>query len=63
MNTQLICPRCDAAMENYDCSGVHIDQCVQCRGCYLDRGDLPRLIAAEAGYFQPQQPLSMLALR
>lgn len=63
MSGQLICPRCAAAMRTYHRSGVEIDQCTQCLGIYLDRGELPRLIDAEAGYFQPQQPLPSPARR
>jgi Zn-finger nucleic acid-binding protein len=44
-------------MCTYERSGVEIDQCTECLGIYLDRGELPRLIDAEAAYFQPQQPL------
>lgn len=63
MSPQLTCPRCAGAMQSYERSGVEIDQCPQCLGTYLDRGELPRLIDAEAAYFQPQQPLPMPAQR
>lgn len=63
MNGQLTCPRCDGAMRTYRRSGVEIDQCTQCLGIYLDRGELPRLIDAEAAYFQPQQQLTSPARR
>jgi Zn-finger nucleic acid-binding protein len=50
-------------MCTYERSGVEIDQCTQCLGIYLDRGELPRLIDAEAAYFQPQQPVHAPAHR
>ena len=43
----LVCPKCAGAMRNYERSGVVIDQCQECRGVYLDRGELERLITAE----------------
>jgi Zn-finger nucleic acid-binding protein len=35
-------------MRQYERSGVHVDQCSECRGLFLDRGELERLIDAEA---------------
>jgi len=43
----LVCPKCAGAMRTYERSGVVIDQCGDCRGVYLDRGELERLITAE----------------
>jgi Zn-finger nucleic acid-binding protein len=43
----LVCPKCSGAMRTYERSGVVIDQCGDCRGVYLDRGELERLISAE----------------
>jgi Zn-finger nucleic acid-binding protein len=34
-------------MRSYERSGVHVDQCTECRGIFLDRGELERLIDAE----------------
>jgi Zn-finger nucleic acid-binding protein len=49
--TQLIatltCPKCGGAMRAYERSGVIIDQCAECRGIYLDRGELDRIVDAE----------------
>lgn len=40
------CPRCKlATMEERDRQGVVIDVCEQCRGIWLDRGELEKLIA------------------
>jgi uncharacterized protein len=47
---QLICPKCQGAMRQYERSGVHVDQCSECRGIFLDRGELERLIDAETAY-------------
>jgi Zn-finger nucleic acid-binding protein len=43
----LVCPKCQGAMRSYERNGVTIDQCQECRGVFLDRGELERLIAAE----------------
>ena len=45
--TPLTCPKCHGAMRAYERSGVHVDQCSECRGIFLDRGELERLIDAE----------------
>ena len=34
-------------MRTYERSGVHVDQCTECRGIFLDRGELERLIDGE----------------
>jgi Zn-finger nucleic acid-binding protein len=47
---ELICPKCRGAMRQYERSGVTIDQCTECRGIFLDRGELERLIDAEAAF-------------
>ncbi len=44
----MTCPKCHAAMRSYERNGVHIDQCTDCRGIFLDRGELEHLIAAES---------------
>ncbi|PWG61882.1 TFIIB-type zinc ribbon-containing protein [Spiribacter halobius] len=47
------CPVCrDQRLEMTDRRGVEIDYCPQCRGVWLDRGELDKIIersAAEAG--------------
>lgn len=49
--TELICPKCGAAMRSYDRNGVTVEQCSGCRGIFLDRGELERLTDAEAGHY------------
>jgi uncharacterized protein len=43
----LTCPKCHGTMRTYERNGVHVDQCTECRGIFLDRGELDRLIDAE----------------
>lgn len=45
-----ICPKCGAEMRAYERRGVTIEQCVGCRGIYLDKGKLEHLTGAEAAY-------------
>jgi len=48
--TDLICPKCQGRMRTYERSGVTVDQCTECRGIFLDRGELERLVDAEQGW-------------
>ena len=42
----MICPRCNKpTLEEKDQNGITIDVCQLCRGIWLDRGELERLIA------------------
>lgn len=52
MASDLICPKCQGAMRTYERNGIQIDQCTECRGIFLDRGELERLMDAEATYSQ-----------
>ena len=50
----LICPKCHGEMRTYERSGVTVDQCTECRGIFLDRGELERLTDAETSHFAPE---------
>jgi hypothetical protein len=50
MATELVCPKCQGLMRTYERSGVTVDQCSDCRGIFLDRGELERLVDAEQGW-------------
>lgn len=64
---ELICPKCQGSMRSYERNGITVDQCQQCRGIFLDRGELERLVdaenrwhtgpspEAERGYSQPRE--------
>ena len=51
----LTCPKCQAPMRSYERSGVTVDQCTECRGIFLDRGELERLVDADTR-FQASAP-------
>jgi Zn-finger nucleic acid-binding protein len=52
---RMTCPKCQGEMRTYERNGVHIDQCGDCRGLFLDRGELERLVDAEGSFYQQQQ--------
>lgn len=45
-------------MRSYERSGVIVDQCTDCRGIFLDRGELDRLIDAENAWADRAVPQS-----
>lgn len=44
----LMCPNDNAPMQTLDRAGVQFDMCPTCRGVWLDRGELEKLMAAAA---------------
>jgi uncharacterized protein len=49
--TTLTCPKCGGEMRSYERNGVVVDQCTECRGIFLDRGELERLVDAEGRHW------------
>jgi Zn-finger nucleic acid-binding protein len=47
------CPHCDEELEMADRQGIEIDYCPNCRGVWLDRGELDKIIERSAE-FAPQ---------
>ena len=41
------CPQCGAVMRERDRAGVKIDFCPDCKGVWLDRGELDKIVAIE----------------
>ncbi len=53
----MTCPKCQGEMRSYERNGVHVDQCTECRGLFLDRGELERLVEAESSFHrEPPAP-------
>jgi Zn-finger nucleic acid-binding protein len=50
--SELVCPKCESPMRSYERSGITIDQCTGCRGVFLDRGELERLVDAEGSFYE-----------
>ncbi|MFJ3175539.1 zf-TFIIB domain-containing protein [Streptomyces roseus] len=44
------CPKCHAMMHTYNRNGVQIEQCGNCRGIFLDYGELEALTRLESQY-------------
>lgn len=49
------CPTCNVELRITDRQGVEIDYCPQCRGVWLDRGELDKLIERGLAAYQPAQ--------
>lgn len=47
------CPVCRVALAMSDRQGIEIDYCPQCRGVWLDRGELDKIIERSAAQMQP----------
>ena len=39
-------------MRSYERNAVLVDQCTECRGIFLDRGELERLVDAEGRHYR-----------
>lgn len=50
------CPIDGTALVIAERSGVEIDYCPQCRGVWLDRGELDKIIERSASYAAPPPP-------
>ena len=58
----MTCPVCRVALAMSDRQGIEIDYCPQCRGVWLDRGELDKIIERSApqaapAAAQPAEPL------
>ena len=45
----LLCPTCRVDLVMSERQGIEIDYCPQCRGVWLDRGELDKIIERSAG--------------
>ncbi|HEX8387979.1 MAG TPA: zf-TFIIB domain-containing protein [Sphingomonas sp.] len=53
----LLCPNDNSSMQTVDRAGVQFDMCPSCRGVWLDRGELEKLMASAAqNAAAPQAP-------
>jgi len=43
------CPKCGGALAEREMQGVKIDQCADCGGVWLDKGELEMLVHSEEG--------------
>ena len=54
----MLCPVCKVTLTMADRQGVEIDYCPQCRGVWLDRGELDKIIERSAAEMAPPPPQS-----
>lgn len=47
------CPACDVPLSMTDRQGIEIDYCPQCRGVWLDRGELDKIIERSSADVAP----------
>ena len=52
----MLCPVCHVGLSMTDRQGVEIDYCPQCRGVWLDRGELDKIIERSTGGVPVLQP-------
>lgn len=52
----MVCPKCHGHMQTYNRNGVQIEQCGNCRGIFLDFGELEALTRLEGAWSQPAPP-------
>ena len=49
------CPKCHGRMRTVERQGVHIEQCENCRGIFLDHGELEHMLSAEDRFYGASQ--------
>ncbi len=52
----MICPKCQGEMRTYERNGINVDQCSECRGLFLDRGEFEHLVQAEGSFYARPEP-------
>jgi uncharacterized protein len=50
------CPNCNETLIMADRQGIEIDYCPNCRGVWLDRGELDKIIERSASYVAKDEP-------
>ena len=55
------CPKCHGDMRSYERNGITIDQCTECRGVFLDRGELDHLTALKETSAAPAEAAQPVA--
>ena len=55
----MLCPRCGADLARDSRQGVAIDTCPECRGVWLDRGELEKILREESGRLEASRPAAL----
>lgn len=53
---EMDCPVCNVALVMSDRQGIEIDYCPKCRGVWLDRGELDKIIERSTAATPPAAP-------
>lgn len=53
----MLCPVCKVGLHMSDRQGIEIDYCPQCRGIWLDRGELDKIIERSGAGEAPAAPV------
>ncbi len=56
MNMTMQCPKCRGTMRTHNRNKVHIEQCDNCRGIFLDYGELETLVQLQNQWAQQMPP-------
>lgn len=56
MNQTFKCPKCQGNMRTVQRGGVQIEQCTDCRGIFLDYGELENITQMENQWAQQEPP-------
>lgn len=51
------CPVCSVPLQMMERQGVEIDYCSKCRGVWLDRGELDKIIERSRGGYETSEPV------
>lgn len=52
---RMMCPVCEVPLSMADRQGIEIDFCPDCRGVWLDRGELDKVIERSVSVMAPQR--------
>lgn len=52
----MTCPHCDVPLVTSERQGIEIDYCPTCRGIWLDRGELDKILERASADMAPQAP-------
>jgi Zn-finger nucleic acid-binding protein len=52
----MLCPTCKVELKMADRQGIELDYCPQCRGVWLDRGELDKVIERSVAMPAPSYP-------
>jgi len=50
----MICPVCGGQLRAVERSGIEVDICPQCKGIWLDRGELEKILQRETQYAEAE---------